>query len=467
MALGYYRDALDFRVVQEREESDALRQQLEVKDGELNAMQAAYESLYSRSTMLESIARSSQDKLRRERVEFARQEEYWNRTIDSSLRENATLLETVQSLQQGRPVAAALREPEAATTTKAAVGHEGLASTGQQQGDYGGYASSAGYDAYKAYYASETYSEAYDATQHGYNDISQEDAINQNPSESNVTAASTPAPKSESGRSISPQRVDAVWNRFFENMSRAEDLSPPQWDRSTLSPRHHTAQVSMLPPASAVFDSVRKNRRDRLHQLLLSGISPNVRDLGEKGSPLHLAAELGDLDAVMLLCEFGADLEIRDESGNTPLLVACSQGHYDCTKFLLQSAANQAATNAVRDTALHLAAWDGSFECVEILLEYGVDVVARNSLGLTALTNVKTRSPLRHRFEDLVSDHPMAKTLALLDEAERFERVRIEIPVALGHHRLTMILTGRRGRRNPSHSSVYVDESSHKETRRW
>lgn len=117
-----------------------------------------------------------------------------------------------------------------------------------------------------------------------------------------------------------------------------------------------------------------------------------------------------------MLCEFGADVEVRDEAANTPLLVACSQGHFDCVMFLLQSAADLAAVNGNGETALHLAAWDGSADCIEILAEYGVDPLVTNALGLSPLANLKTRSPLRHKFDDLVSDHPMRRALDLLEE---------------------------------------------------
>lgn len=126
-----------------------------------------------------------------------------------------------------------------------------------------------------------------------------------------------------------------------------------------------------------------------------------------------------------MLCEFGADVDVRDETGNTPLLVACSHGHYDCVVFLVQSAADLTAANTAGQSALHLAAWDGSAECVEILAEYGVDPLVTNALGLTALANVRTRSPLRHKFKDLVREHPIRRALDLLEDMEREARVAI------------------------------------------
>lgn len=128
--------------------------------------------------------------------------------------------------------------------------------------------------------------------------------------------------------------------------------------------------------------------------------------------------ELGDLDTVMLLCEFAADLEAKDEDDNTPLLASCIQGNFECTKFLLQSAANLNVVNKNRETALHVAAWDGSAECVTILLEYGIDTSLTNSFGLTALGNLKTRSPLRHKFDDMGPDHPIIQTIRILERYE-------------------------------------------------
>lgn len=410
-------------LAREREENEQLRQQLESREAEFNSLQAAYDSLSSRASMLESIARSAQDKLKRERAEHARQEEYWNQTIDNSLRENAALLQSVQSMQEGWAQHQYYQDTTAATTYHDNyVGQPDPYTDAVEQHAYpsagyeGGMAASSGED---AYYASTEYDTSFadaESTQYYASDTTSTTVAP-------LVDSSTENEQVSSASSIPPSRVDAVWNRFFENMSRAAEANDklsqthPAATQASIRQAVTTSQPA-LPPASAVFDSIRQDNKPRLRQLLLSGISPNIRDLGEKGTPLHLATELGDLDAIMLLCEYGANVEGRDENGNTPLLVGCAQGHYDCTKFLLQSAANQSTINSNRDSALHLAAWDGSVECVEILLEYDVDVLAHNAMGLTALANLKTRSPLRHRFDDLAKDHPMARTLRILEATE-------------------------------------------------
>ncbi|KAJ0396180.1 hypothetical protein ATCC90586_010525 [Pythium insidiosum] len=338
------------------EERDVLAQQVEAKELERATLQTAFSGLSSRAAMLESIARTAQDKLH-------------------DLRENQSLLAAIQALQ-----------PQWQSN--------------QDTNADGESAQPAAADSMQLSYEPTSLSPG--AVSTSTDSVADADA-----------AQYVDAPSDELGTraaAVSPSRVDAVWNRFFENMSRTAESHARTASHS---------QSDGAASASAVFDAVRKNSTDRLQALLLSGTPPNVRDVGERGTPLHLACELGDIEAVMLLCEFGADLETRDENGNTPLLVACSQGHDACVRFLLQSAANMTVRNEAQDSALHLAAWDGSAECVEMLLEYGASVLEVNALGLTALANLRTRSTLRHRFDELTKDHPMKRTLLLLEHAER------------------------------------------------
>ncbi|KAJ0401475.1 hypothetical protein P43SY_000080 [Pythium insidiosum] len=362
------------------EERDVLAQQVEAKELERATLQTAFSGLSSRAAMLESIARTAQDKLRRERAEHAQQEAFWMQTIDASLRENQSLLAAIQALQP---------QWQSNQDTNADGESAQPAAAESMQLSYEPTSLSPG------------------AVSTSTDSVADADA-----------AQYVDAPSDELGTraaAVSPSRVDAVWNRFFENMSRTAESHARTASHS---------QSDGAASASAVFDAVRKNSTDRLQALLLSGTPPNVRDVGERGTPLHLACELGDIEAVMLLCEFGADLETRDENGNTPLLVACSQGHDACVRFLLQSAANMTVRNEAQDSALHLAAWDGSAECVEMLLEYGASVLEVNALGLTPLANLRTRSTLRHRFDELTKDHPMKRTLLLLEHAERQAKVR-------------------------------------------
>ena len=47
------------------------------------------------------------------------------------------------------------------------------------------------------------------------------------------------------------------------------------------------------------------------------------------------AAENGHIECVNLLIQAGAELDIRENYGNTALMVAAVKGHMECTKLLM------------------------------------------------------------------------------------------------------------------------------------
>ncbi|KAE9035826.1 hypothetical protein PR001_g6869 [Phytophthora rubi] len=408
--------------------------QLSVRELELDASRVSHRALSSRCELLESIARNAQEKLGRERLEHTRYEEGMQEKLHRSLQENANVIESCRQLQAawserqqqqqydprlGRrdsqgfyEISEDLAHLESAQESIGENYHlletEGSASiaSGNQSRER------ASSDYQQQQQQQEPYRHSFEQYQYDNTPeiLDAPPPLLDDPDESSAYKSSPTPP-------ISPSRVGAVWNRFFENVGHASEARDPN------DPSFGGQPALVYPPGSLAFDAVRKNDLRKLQEVLLRGVSPNQRDVAEKGTPLHLACELGDIDSVMLLSEFAADLEARDETGNTPLLAACFQGNFECVKFLLQSAASLRAGNDNGDSALHLAAWDGSIQVVMILLEYGVDPMATNRFGLTALGNMKTRSPMRHKFDDLPEDHPMRRTLVVLDEAKRLQAI--------------------------------------------
>ena len=62
-------------------------------------------------------------------------------------------------------------------------------------------------------------------------------------------------------------------------------------------------------------------------------LDPNSRDVDDQ-TALHLAAMNGHLEAVRLLLDHGADLEVRDEDGRTPLDLANAHRHVQVADLL-------------------------------------------------------------------------------------------------------------------------------------
>merc|ERR1711862_531885 len=56
-------------------------------------------------------------------------------------------------------------------------------------------------------------------------------------------------------------------------------------------------------------------------------------------SPLHLAADYGQLEVLEYLASQGADINAKDKHGISVILAAIWEGHANCVKFLLDKGA--------------------------------------------------------------------------------------------------------------------------------
>jgi len=107
----------------------------------------------------------------------------------------------------------------------------------------------------------------------------------------------------------------------------------------------------------------------------------------EKGDPnsrLLIAAEDGNLDALMAAIQEGADLAAIDPSNrHNALGMAAIQGNEECLRALLVAGALKEKEN--KQTALHLAARSGQPHCVRTLLEFKANINAVTAEGWTPL----------------------------------------------------------------------------------
>jgi ankyrin repeat protein len=88
------------------------------------------------------------------------------------------------------------------------------------------------------------------------------------------------------------------------------------------------------------------------HGINLSG----VNDKGAFGNtPLHIAAIRGDIDAVQILLDYGAEINAQGEGGYTPLHEAVEQGHYDIVELLFKNGSSVSIKNEDELTAIDLA----------------------------------------------------------------------------------------------------------------
>ncbi len=120
-------------------------------------------------------------------------------------------------------------------------------------------------------------------------------------------------------------------------------------------------------------------------------------------TPLLLAAEAGHAEVIALLCDAGANIEMRDPEGLTPLLAASHRGKSEAVRMLLyKGAVADVRGPGTAFTALHIAARRSFHTIAEDLLGSRADVNALDIFGNTPLHVAAT------------AQNPSVETIALL-----------------------------------------------------
>lgn len=134
---------------------------------------------------------------------------------------------------------------------------------------------------------------------------------------------------------------------------------------------------------TALFWASSRQRISTVRILLNNGADPNI--VGVSGSPLRIAAALGNIELVDMLIDKGAIID-SDWSLSTPISMAMKQGQFDMVKHLLSRGANpNQASGSMNETPLMGAAMLGNLDLVRALINYGADVNRRDVDGDTAI----------------------------------------------------------------------------------
>ena len=117
-------------------------------------------------------------------------------------------------------------------------------------------------------------------------------------------------------------------------------------------------------------------------------------------TPVALAAEVNNLEAVKALVEAGADPLIKTEKGTSPLLLASGAGTdvqrartlderataAQTARYLVEHGADVNAPGDYGWTPLHSAAYQGLNDVIEYLVSRGANIDAKDALGQTPLS---------------------------------------------------------------------------------
>jgi len=133
-------------------------------------------------------------------------------------------------------------------------------------------------------------------------------------------------------------------------------------------------------------------------------VNLNVEDVlnfGNKNNstPLQLAVETDQLEAVRMLLESNAEAHVMDREGETPVHSAVRNNNIALLKLLLSFNANANIPNNYGKFPIHTAVENNFLDIVKILVENGADVDALNQVtGKTP-----THSAVERNLEEMVN----------------------------------------------------------------
>jgi hypothetical protein len=123
----------------------------------------------------------------------------------------------------------------------------------------------------------------------------------------------------------------------------------------------------------------------KMNALINSDGNINERDPKTGWTALHYAIQYNRIDAVTLLIEKGANVNIADEWGYTPLILALQYCRADLAKTLIERGANINTADGQGWTPLALAVYCDNKGIVNSLLEKGADIEIADRYGSTPL----------------------------------------------------------------------------------
>lgn len=137
--------------------------------------------------------------------------------------------------------------------------------------------------------------------------------------------------------------------------------------------------------ASTLHSASRTGNVKKILELLKKGADVNAQDEAHRQTALTYAAALGQMDAVKVLLDHGADPNLANMVGYSPIMAAARNSRQRCAMLLIDAGAEVNTTDDWGYTALMLAANHGLPETVNVLLKHGANVNAAAIGGYTSL----------------------------------------------------------------------------------
>jgi len=171
----------------------------------------------------------------------------------------------------------------------------------------------------------------------------------------------------------------------------------------------------------------------RVEKFIDDGADVDTKDQ-EGQTVLHHAAKAGEIEVIELLIAKGADVKAKDKRNFTPLHEAVRGRHKDVVALLIDNGANVNARARWGYTPMYYAAWSGITEVVELLVEKGADINAKDEWDWTPLHYMAQHDYYRDMAEFLI-----AKGVDVNAE-DKWGQTPLEVAKEKGHTKIVELL---------------------------
>ena len=146
--------------------------------------------------------------------------------------------------------------------------------------------------------------------------------------------------------------------------------------------------------------------------LLAKGANVNAKDESGQTALLWVAPARDNPEMIKLLIAKGADVNAKDNQGTNALMIAASQSNPGILAELLAAGADINAQNSEGGTALMAAAFRANLDEIKILLAKNADLALKDKQGRTALDVAKDGAG---NYTDETNKKRFAETFKLLE----------------------------------------------------
>ena len=142
------------------------------------------------------------------------------------------------------------------------------------------------------------------------------------------------------------------------------------------------------------LDFARTGKTQDLKAMLQAGMPVNLCD--HKGNSLiMLASYNGNFETTVMLVDFGAEVDKKNDRGQTPLAGVCFKGYIDIVKVLVKAGANIYENNGMGTTPIMFASMFGNSEIVKFLDEQNSGFKSKIYLGFSKFISIFKKKKLK------------------------------------------------------------------------